>query len=129
MVYFLRLLYLHEPCHLMFNGYNPQNEHTVVFFLPIIATFGVAHSIIERKLQLFYCYILLCMYVENRWFEEKWVLMHLHFARDSHSENQKIPKTIFSNVVANFNLSIYKINMILYLRASHTIGKLSWRKS
>ena len=37
--------------------------------------FRVAHSIIERKLQLFYCYIVLCTYVENRWFEEKWVIL------------------------------------------------------
>jgi hypothetical protein len=42
-----------------------------------------AQSIIEGKLPLFYYYILLCMYVENRRLEEKWVLMHLHFARDS----------------------------------------------
>jgi hypothetical protein len=46
--------------------------------------FGVAHPIIERNLQLFYCYIVLFTYVENIWFEEKWVLMHLHFARDSY---------------------------------------------
>ena len=60
---------------------------TVVFFFPIIATFAVAHSkLIDGKLTLFYCYILLFfrVYVENKWFEEKWVLMHLHFARDGH---------------------------------------------
>ena len=48
---------------------------------------------IEGKLPLFYYYILvLCssMYVENRWFEEKWVLMHLHFALDGQiSKNRK----------------------------------------
>ena len=53
---FLRLLHLHGPYCRMINGYNYQNEHdTVVFFPSIIATFGVAQSIIERKLPLIHC--------------------------------------------------------------------------
>ena len=32
-------------------------------------------------MNFYYSTVLLLMYVENRWwFEEKWVLMHLHFA-------------------------------------------------
>ena len=94
----------------------------MVFFLPTMlpttATFGVVHSIIELKLPLFYCYVILCTYVENRWFEEKWVLMHLHFDRDeqkwkSKKRKSKKPKNFFLNVVANFNLFIYNVFMIL----------------
>ena len=41
-VKFLRLLDIHGPYSRKFNGYNPQNEHNVVSFLPIlIDTFGV----------------------------------------------------------------------------------------
>ena len=79
----------------MFNGYNPQNKQAVAFLLPIITTFGAAHSIIERKLPLFCCYIVLCTYVENRLFEEKWVLMLLHFARDKQQWKSKNPKNFF----------------------------------
>ena len=95
-----------------------KNEHSVVFFLPIIATFGVAHSRIERKLLLFYYYVVLCMNAENRWFKEKWVLMYLHFAWDilvAKSEHRKKSKYIFSNVVANFNLSFYLLYIYIYM--------------
>jgi hypothetical protein len=37
----------------------------IIFVLPINNTFAVAHSIIEHKLPLFYCYIELYIYVEN----------------------------------------------------------------
>ena len=45
------------------------------------------------------------MHVGNRWFEEKWVLMHLHFALKH--------KSVFSNVAANFDLSLYIIKIHL----------------
>ena len=99
------LLHLHWPNCRIFNGDFPQNEHAVVSFLLTIATFRIAHSKIERKkLPLFYCYILLCRYVENRWFEEKWVLMHLHLAQDSKCENRKSPKTFFDTWLPILNL-------------------------
>ena len=64
----------------IFYGSNHQNELTILFFIPIIATFMFAQSIIKGKLPLFYCYIRLFMYVENIFFKEKWILMYLHFA-------------------------------------------------
>ena len=56
---------------------------SVVIILSIIDTFRVAHSIIEHKLQLFCFDIVHYTYFENRWFKEKWALIHFHFARDS----------------------------------------------
>ena len=47
----------------------------------------------------------------------------------SKSGSRKSRKTFFSDVVANFNLSIYNIFMDHYLRASCTIGLLSRKKS
>ena len=46
-LFFLLLLHLHKPDCQLFNGSDRQNEHAVAFFLPIIATFTAAHSVIE----------------------------------------------------------------------------------
>ena len=76
----------------------------------MIATIGVVHSIIEYKLALFYFYIVLGMFVQNRCFEEKWVLMYLRFAQDRQKVKIEKSKNVFSNVVANFKISTGRLS-------------------
>ena len=75
-----------------FHRSNPQKEHIIIFFLPIIPIFAVlAQFIIEGKLSLFHCSsILLCMYVDNRWFDEIGSSCICILLEMSRSENQKI---------------------------------------
>ena len=89
---------------------SSKQAYSIVFFLPMIATIGVVHSIIECKLALFYFYNVLGMFVENRCFEEKWVLMYLHFAQDRPKVKIEKSKNVFSNVVANFKISTGRLS-------------------
>ena len=91
-IYILRLLHLHESYHQTYDDSNHQNKCTIVFCLPIIATF---HDQCQITVVLWHCHVLLCMYVENRWFEEKWILIHLHFAQDGHKWKSKKRKNFF----------------------------------
>ena len=60
---------------------------------------------------LFYCYILLFIYVENG--SKKKVLMHLNFALDGHKRKSKKPEKGFWNVVPNSKLFAYKLYLDL----------------
>ena len=68
------------------------------------------------------------MLVEKRWWQEKGGQISAFRSRCAKVEIEKGKNTFISNVVANFNLSLYITYMDPYLRLSCTIGQLRWRK-
>ena len=110
-------------------GSNHQNEDTIIFFFSMmITTFAVMNSIIECKLLfLFCCYILICMCIENKCFEAKWVLMHLQFCaqEDDHTYQCKSKETKkIENEVANFKKFITNILYFIHRSVALVIAHI-----
>ena len=110
-IFFLELLHLHGPSCQIYSGSNHQNEHTIVFSLPIIVTSTISQSISKCKVLFVLatvtsCFV--CMLRIGGWTKTGSSCI-CTLLKITNSENRKRPKDVFSKCSYQFALLFLSI--------------------